>query len=518
MVATFTEPLGWLLEGRYRLGDRIATGGMGEVWRARDLVLGRPVAVKLLRPGYADHEGLARFRAEARQAGSLSHPGIARVYDYCEANPPYPPYLVMELVDGPSLARLLEDGPVGPARTMSLIAQAARALAAAHAAGLVHRDIKPGNLLVSRGGQVKITDFGIARKAGSTALTRPGVLMGTAAYLAPERASGASAGPAADLYALGIVAYQCLTGRLPFHGEPLAVVLAHQQQPLPPLPPTLPATVAALVTDLTAKDPAARPTSADEVAKRAEHVRATLTATVATPHNLSARARAAARTEITSPAGPPPRRRTEGGTRQRRQSRRSSARLPVRAALALAAIAAIAATGWMVARGQGPASPHRPTSLASATQQPSPRAHHGTHRAVPARRRGASAAQAPGQGRQSAASSKPPTPSATPTPSRPATLTQSPTPTGTPTPAGSSTPTGNPTPIGSPSPTATSTPTGSPTPSVTLTSTGSGTLTITPTTSGTLTSVPSASVSPTSSPAVGATGARRSARGSGSRW
>jgi eukaryotic-like serine/threonine-protein kinase len=490
VVTAVTEPLGWLLEGRYQLRDRIATGGMGEVWRARDLVLGRPVAVKLLRPGYADHEGLARFRAEARQAGSLSHPGIARVYDYCEADPPYPPYLVMELVDGPSLARLLEDGPVGPAWTMSLIAQAARALAAAHAADLVHRDIKPGNLLVSCGGQVKITDFGIARKVGSAALTRPGVLMGTAAYLAPERASGASAGPAADLYALGIVAYQCLTGRLPFHGEPLAVALAHQQQPLPPLPPTLPAAVAALVTDLTAKDPAARPASADEVAERAEHVRATLTATAATPHHLSARARAATVTDITSPAGPPPGRHTEGGTRQRRQSRRSGARLPVRAALALAAIAAlavaaIAAMGWMLPRGQGPASPYRPTSPASVTQQSSPRANHGTHRAVPARRRGGSAAQAPGQDRQSAASSKPPTPSATPTPSRRATPTQSPTPTGNPTPAGS------------------------PTPSVTLTSTGSGTLTNTPTTntpttSGTLTAVPSASVSPTSSPAAGA--------------
>jgi serine/threonine protein kinase len=196
---------GLLLEGRYRLDERIAAGGMGEVWRATDLVLDRPVAVKLQQPWHSGREEeLARFRAEARHAGSLSHPGIARVYDYHEADPPY---LVMELVDGPSLARLLEDGPIDPALTMSLVAQAARALQAAHAAGLVHRDIKSANLLVSQSGRVKITDFGIAHAAGSAPLTRPGALIGTPAYLAPERVAGAPARPAADLYALGIVAY-----------------------------------------------------------------------------------------------------------------------------------------------------------------------------------------------------------------------------------------------------------------------------------------------------------------------
>ena len=194
---------------------------MGEVWRATDLVLDRPVAVKLLRFGYAAGRiELARFRAEARHAGSLSHPGIAQIYDYHEADSPIAPYLVMELVDGPSLARLLDKGPVDPARTMDLIAQAARALQAAHTAGLVHRDIKPGNLLVSRNGQVKVTDFGIAHATGSAPLTRPGTLMGTPAYLAPEQVAGAHATPATDLYALGIVAYQCLTGRLPFTGPP----------------------------------------------------------------------------------------------------------------------------------------------------------------------------------------------------------------------------------------------------------------------------------------------------------
>jgi len=253
---------GLLLEGRYRLDHRIAAGAMGEVWRATDLVLDRPVAVKLLRPGYAGHEeGLARFRAEARNAGLLSHPGIATVYDYREAAAPYPPYLVMELVDGPSLARLLDEGPLDPARTMGLIAQAAAALRAAHAAGLVHRDIKPGNLLVSQRGQVKITDFGIAQATGCAPLTRPGMLIGTPAYLAPERVAGVPATPAADLYALGIVAFQCLTGRLPFDGEPLAVAVAHQERPLPRLPSSVPAEVAALVVSLAAKDPRARPAS-----------------------------------------------------------------------------------------------------------------------------------------------------------------------------------------------------------------------------------------------------------------
>jgi len=181
--------------------------------------------------------------------------GIVQAYDYGDADPPHSPYLVMELVTGHSLARLLDGGPLGPARTMGLIAQAAMALQAAHAAGLVHRDIKPGYLLVGPGGQVKITDFGIAQLAGSAPVTRPGLLVGTAAYLAPERAAGAPATPAADLYALGIVAYQCLTGRVPFDGESVAVALAHQEQPLPPLPPWVPPGVAALVADLTAKDP-----------------------------------------------------------------------------------------------------------------------------------------------------------------------------------------------------------------------------------------------------------------------
>ena len=256
-----------VVAGRYRLEGRIAAGGMGEVWEGTDVVLGRAVAVKLLRAGYAQDPGsLARFRSEARHAACLSHPGIAQVYDYGQAEPPY---LVMELVDGPSLAQVLGGGPLDPGRAMDVVAQAAAGLDAAHRAGLVHRDIKPGNLLLGPGGQVKITDFGISRAAGSAAVTGTGELLGTPAYLAPERLAGQVATPASDLYSLGVLAWECLAGAPPFTGAPLEVALAHRTRPLPPLPAAVPADVAALVAELTAQDPLARPRGAGEVAGRA---------------------------------------------------------------------------------------------------------------------------------------------------------------------------------------------------------------------------------------------------------
>jgi serine/threonine-protein kinase len=266
---------GSVLEHRYRLDGLIATGGVGEVWRGTDLALQRVVAVKLLRPEYAEDEDcLARFRVEGHHAALLSHPNIAQVYDCCEMAPPVPGFLVMELVDGQPLARFLDEGPMEPADAMGIVAQAAEGLQAAHAAGVLHRDIKPGNLLVSRDGHVKITDFGLAQVAGSARLTRTGMLVGTPAYLAPERVTGGLATPAADLYALGVVAYECLTGQIPFDGDPLAVALAHMQQAMPPLPRSVPVGVAALVADLTAKDPSARPPSAGDVAARAGQLRA----------------------------------------------------------------------------------------------------------------------------------------------------------------------------------------------------------------------------------------------------
>jgi eukaryotic-like serine/threonine-protein kinase len=267
------------LTSRYRLESLIAAGGMGEVWRADDQVLDRRVAVKLLRPEYLhDPVILARFRAEAHYVGQLSHPGITQVYDYAEADPASPAYLVMELVDGPSLAALLAAGPLPPRRTADVLAQAALALDAAHRSGVVHRDIKPGNLLITSDGRVKVTDFGIAHSPHAASLTNTGTLIGTMAYLAPERVSGRPATPAADLYALGVVGYECLTGHPPFQGEPLQVALAHRDQPFPCLPGWClgsPAghALARLITEMTAKDPALRPGSAAEVAARAGRIR-----------------------------------------------------------------------------------------------------------------------------------------------------------------------------------------------------------------------------------------------------
>ncbi len=259
--------VGAVLGGRYALDEQIGNGGYGEVWRATDTVLSRPVAIKLLHPRYAQRsEGLARFRAEARHAGGLSHENIARVFDYGEPAGGQPPYLVMELVDGPSLEAALAGGPLESSRTMDIVAQAAAGLQAAHAAGMIHRDIKPGNLLLAPGGTVKITDFGIAHTIDSASVTASGELIGTPGYLAPERAEGEQATPASDLYSLGMVAFECLAGAAPFTGTALEVALAHRDRPLPPLPPSVSADVCAFVMRLTSKDPAYRLDNAAEVA------------------------------------------------------------------------------------------------------------------------------------------------------------------------------------------------------------------------------------------------------------
>jgi len=272
----------YLLAGRYRLTDRIAAGGMGEVWRGFDQLLNRRVAVKLL-PTVREGDGssLARFRAEARYAASLSHSGIARVYDYGESSEFGGAYLVMELVDGDPLSAILaRNGRLSPDATLDIIGQAALALDAAHQAGIVHRDIKPGNILIAPGGTAKITDFGIAtavRAAQASHLTQTGMVMGTAMYVSPEQATGAPVTASSDIYSLGVVAFECLAGWPPFNArEPLAIAYAHKHEPVPQLPPDVPPPVADLVRAMLAKTPDGRPASARAVADRANVLRDTL--------------------------------------------------------------------------------------------------------------------------------------------------------------------------------------------------------------------------------------------------
>jgi eukaryotic-like serine/threonine-protein kinase len=371
---------GVMLARRYRLEAPIAAGAVGQVWRSTDLVLGRPVAVKLLRPEYAEHpEILARFRAEARHAGSLSHPAIAQVYDYGDAGSSGSPYLVMELVNGPSLARALAAGPLGPERTADVIAQAAAGLAAAHAAGLVHRDIKPGNLLLAPDGQVKITDFGIAHVAGSAPLTQTGALVGTPAYLPPERAAGGPATPASDLYSLGVVAYECLVGAVPFSGPALEIMSAHRNLPLPPLPSSVPPELAALVAVLTAKDPGARPASAAAIAERAGRLRGH-PARVPVIRGGTGQAPPAAAAPDAQPATlvstfpPAAAANQEPGRPPVHQRLRGGRSWPARSvALALAAVALAAGlAGWLLANASGGASPAHPAEPAARATSSTP--------------------------------------------------------------------------------------------------------------------------------------------------
>ncbi|MCQ6270164.1 serine/threonine protein kinase [Pseudarthrobacter sp. R1] len=265
---------GITLGGRFQLTTRIAIGGMGEVWKAKDLVLGRIVAIKVLKEEYTGDPGfLQRFRAEARHTALLNHVGIANVFDYGEEEGSA--YLVMELVPGQPLSSIIEHEQVlSPDRTLSIIAQTARALSVAHAQGLVHRDIKPGNLLITPDGRVKVTDFGIARLADQVPLTQTGQVMGTAQYLAPEQATGQTATGSSDIYSLGVIGYECLSGHRPFSGESqIAIALAQVNDAPPPLPESLPTPVRALLMSMLAKDPKNRPANAIKLAEAAEAIR-----------------------------------------------------------------------------------------------------------------------------------------------------------------------------------------------------------------------------------------------------
>ena len=257
--------IGSLLAGRYEITAPIATGGMGEVWKARDQVLDRIVAAKVLKTEYTnDPSFLARFRNEARHTAALSHPNIASVYDYGETTDDSGTqklaFLVMEFVEGQPLVTILhEEGRLPVDWTLHVLAQSADGLSAAHRAGVVHRDIKPGNLIVRPDGVVKLTDFGIAQARDAAPLTRTGMVVGTAQYLSPEQAQGMEVNAASDVYSLGVVGYECLAGGRPFDGaSQVAIALAHINRTPPPLPDDVPAAVRLLIERSLAKDPAER--------------------------------------------------------------------------------------------------------------------------------------------------------------------------------------------------------------------------------------------------------------------
>ena len=271
---------GQLLADRYRLTRRIAVGGMGEVWEGADERLDRRVAVKVLKAELSgDPEFLHRFRTEARMTASLNHPGIASVHDYGETasvtdGPEDTAYLVMELVEGEPLATIISRGRLTAEVTLDLLEQTGNALQAAHERGLVHRDVKPGNIMVTPSGKVKITDFGIAKAVDAAPVTRSGMVMGTAHYIAPEQALGGEAEPASDVYSLAVCGYECLAGHRPFLSDnAVTVAMMHIRDIAPPLPPDVPPGARALIEATLVKDPRQRYRTGGEFAAAVSAVR-----------------------------------------------------------------------------------------------------------------------------------------------------------------------------------------------------------------------------------------------------
>src|SRR5271155_139086 len=259
-----------VLSGRYELSHLVARGGMAEVYRARVQLLARPVALKVLFPELSvDRSFVERFRREAQAAANLSHPNIVPVFDWGEDNGTY--FIVMEFVDGRALSSILRTaGPLHPDRAAEIAADVAGALAYAHRHGVVHRDVKPGNVLITEEGTIKVTDFGIARAVNTEeSLTQTGAVMGTATYFSPEQAEGMGVDSRSDIYSLGVVIFEMVTGRPPFLGDtPVAVAAKHVREH-PPAPreinPGVPPDLEAIILKAMAKDPAHRYRPAEEL-------------------------------------------------------------------------------------------------------------------------------------------------------------------------------------------------------------------------------------------------------------
>jgi serine/threonine protein kinase len=331
-----------LLADRYRLGRLLGRGGSGVVYEALDITLGRAVAVKVFQ---ADGNAVGRYRfaAEARLLANLSHPGLVTIHDVCLDDEPF---LVMHLVSGPTIRDLLARGPFEPAAVARIGARLADVLAYLHAHDVVHRDIKPSNVLVDEDGDCHLTDFGVARALGATHLTASGELVGTVAYLAPEQVTDVDVGPGTDIYALGLLLLECLTGRTEYTGTTAEAAVARLNRP-PRIPGTLPSPWHTLLTSMTARNPAARPT-----ASRCADV-------------LQAIAQGRTAVLEVTPAIPGPRRAGDlprPGTAERHRTRLPRPR-PVHAgltALALAAACAVAAGTTTAIPGRPTGEPHRP--------------------------------------------------------------------------------------------------------------------------------------------------------------
>ena len=261
------EPMPFIA-GRYEVITPIASGGMATVYRGWDHFIGRYVAIKALRPPEnpsADPHGIERFRREAQAAAKIAHPNVVIVYDFLEDGDKQ--YLIMEFIDGINLKRLIgQRGPLSVARALHICEQMCAALAAAHARGLIHRDIKPQNILLTGDGRARLTDFGIVRMLDGDALTRSGIVLGTADYLSPEQARGDRLGPQSDLYSLGVVLFEMLTGKPPFTGaKPVDIAMRHATEEIPPITarnPHLPRDLEALVRRAVEHDPKKRYRSA----------------------------------------------------------------------------------------------------------------------------------------------------------------------------------------------------------------------------------------------------------------